>query len=63
MTYSIVFYDWLNIATHADTTADLERILGEAKAELTVEEFKALIEVLKLNQVTKEMLDELGKVC
>lgn len=58
MKYSIVFYDWIHIATAADTPADLERILKEARAELTEDEYEALMQVLSLNQATKEMLDK-----
>lgn len=47
MTYSEAFYSWLNIATAAETLAGQQQVLAEAEAELTDEEYGALLKVLR----------------
>lgn len=47
MTYSIQFYSWLNTATAAETLAGQQQVLVEAEAELTAEEYGALLKVLR----------------
>lgn len=47
MTYSPVFYTWLNTATAALTLAGQQRVLAEAEAELTADEYVALLKVLR----------------
>lgn len=47
MTYSIQFYSWLNLATAAETLAGQQRVLAGAEAELTPEEYVALLKVLR----------------
>lgn len=51
MTYSIQFYSWLDIATAAETLAGQQRILAEAEAELTAEEYVALLKVLRITSL------------
>lgn len=47
MTYSKALYTFFTRASLAETAAEQQRILAEAKAELTPEEYEALVGVLE----------------